>query len=210
MGIEEKEIQVSFADLADFTARPQDRDQAIPSVWQDWIEREFPEVEQRRTPPKLPPPGTLGMLVSGTNWVVKMRPFVWQLLKLGVTAWVLSETQFKSNAAKVASAIAITEIMSKMKDTILQLDQNKGEHCTYLAIAKRVKKNQVPGSNVLQGLEMIWAKHQHLNQACPVTTCKFHWNGCTLSRDDLASVLSNLEKHKVIRKTDQNLWKTVL
>lgn len=197
--------RLTLTSLSQITEQPSDS-VPLPDHVRSWLESDLRIAKTEFHAPEIPP-GTMGQLIPSTKLVVRTKPFIWQLAKLFISAVILLQSK-GGMEVKSGIVIAIIETLKNLKGTMIKLDENLGEHCIYLAIAKKELPSAKPDSSNDKYDEVI-EKHQEIKRDCTVVRCCFFDLGCKLKDTEGHSIIDSLARKRVI-ELKSNVWKPIL
>lgn len=199
-------ITVEIKSVADLSDDPQDAARRLPQPWSQWLLALPEAAEKRYVSP--PPSGSVGLVLPKTKIVVKLKPFVLPLLKAAFGVWMLSEQGGHQPAAWLGwTATSLFEALTKLKDNVVRLAEEKGEACTYAAVVRG--GSTVRQINAYPDAESIWIGHQSVREGCPVVNCMHHDGArCCAQRSDVSAIVDRLKAQGVLEVRGSGLWPT--
>jgi hypothetical protein len=197
---------VEIKSVADLSDDPQDSNRSLPPTWAHWL-LSLPGATEKRYVPRAPS-GSVGLLLPQTKIVVKLRPFVLPLLRAAFGVWMLSEQGAHQPVAWLGwTATSLFEALTKLKDNVMRLAEDKGEACTYAAVVRAGSVTRQ--MNAFPDLENIWSSHQSVREGCSVVTCMHHdGSRCGAQRDQVLTIVDRLKAQGVLEGRDSGLWPT--
>lgn len=202
-------MTITIASLGDLTGNPAHQNRPLPQIWVDALKAVFPEMEKQTM---LPPfkAGKLSALIPHTTLVLCVKPFVWATIQALVGFWLLWGAQKSGSQAEGAAAgINIIDGIKDMLASLVKLDEDKGEMCTYSALI-------VSGDPIKTAIGMfpqmsdLIAAHHNQRKHCPVTTCRYHGAACEIKENELLALIDSLIDKRVFKSHGgQTLWVTL-
>jgi hypothetical protein len=155
------------------------------------------------------PRPVLPALIPRTRVVVKVKPFVLDLIRGSAGLWLVAATVRSAYTATIILAAAnILDAFRRMKTAIETLDEKAGEACTYASVV-RAGEPTLRRMNAFPEADDVWAAHQTVRDGCQVTTCQHHdGTGCRAARRDLDVVLERLLERGVLERRGIGTWPT--
>ncbi len=201
----------TLSSLADLSDDPAHKKRPLPKIWINALSTAFPDIEKRTELPK-PKPGRLGALIPKTTLVLRVKHFVWGFIKAIFNFWLITEIHKKDpqNPATAVVGITIIDAFKDMKESLVNLDENQGEMCTYVALIKSGDPIKVAMGIYPERNQLIKTHQQEVCQNCPVTACRYYREGCQANEQDLLDITNRLVEKKVFEiHSEQTLWVTL-
>lgn len=193
--------------LGDLTGQTTHAHQALPRAWVEWLPTQFPDTELIVETPA-PTPGQLDMLLPRTTVVLRVGYFTKSALRVVGYTWVLAMASSASvGGSLLLAAVALLDQYKELLAAFVQLDEEKGEHCTYVAVLG-ARTEALRSIDVYPDREQIWDAHQQVREYCPVVGCLHHRDGCQAARGDIDVVVERLLGRGALVAKQGGMWPT--
>jgi hypothetical protein len=205
------QITKTLSSLADLSGNPAHKKRPLPKIWINALSTAFPDVEKRTEVPKQQP-GRLGALIPNTTLVLRVKHFIWAFIKVIFNFWLIIEIHKKDpqSPASAVVAISIIDAFKDMKESLVSLDENQGEMCTYVALIKSGDPIKVAMGIYPERNQLIKTHQQEVCHNCPLTACSYFSEGCQANEQDLLDITNRLVEKKVFEiHSEQTLWVTL-
>lgn len=199
---------ITFASLGDLTGVPEHHQRPLPEIWVDLLIASFDGVESTDEEQTLDASKQQALL-PGTRVVIKLKPFMIDLVRGTAGIWLMLATTTSTHPAwYVWTAASLLDACRRMKGAIERLDELQGEACTYAATV-RAGDFAIRHGNGLPDASDVWDAHLVTREGCPVATCQHH-DGlcCRAKRDDIDVVIERLLSRGVLERKGAGLWPT--
>lgn len=205
-----KAIPYQITSLADLTGKSAQNDRPLPQLWVKILADVFPQLETRFELPDNHEPNFMHMMIPKTTLVLRVKPLVWESIKAVANLWLLLSLIKSGNTTEsVLAGVGIGEAMKSLLQTVVKLEENKGEVCTYNALLHSTDRVRT-GIGIFPEQADVIRAHYQLRQHCPMTSCCFHQQGCQLKDDQLQAIIEALVEKKVFEQHDgDKLWVTL-
>lgn len=194
--------------LSDLTGNPKYKNRPLPQLWIDILEQTFPDIEKRTILPS-PQAGKLAILLPKTTLVLRVKPFVWATIKALANLWLTWQLHKTGNqAASIFAGISVVDAFRDIITSLVQLDENSGEMCTYAALIGCGDAIKV-GIGIYPQQQELISHHQQTRSHCQVVTCHYYQQTCQITEKELLSIIKKLIDKKIfVQHTENTLWPT--
>lgn len=195
-------LNIEVKQLSDLTGQLSKRDESVPKEIVQWLCAVFPGAREEQYM-AMPPPGSFGMLLPKTKVVLFVPRFLWgtiQAIVSSVGIYGLRGDVLNQGLVGLGLGNALRDIL----DSFVRLKELEGEYCTFSALINV----HIDGCKVCfmpRDTHSVWQAHDQYRQACPVTACRFHNDGCCLSESGLENILKNLKERGLVKETN-GVW----
>ena len=105
------------------------------------------------------------------------------------------------------AGLALLDQYKELGAAFVHLDEEKGEHCTYVAVLAALNED-LRRLDMYPDREQIWDAHQRVREHCPVIGCLWHHDGCKAARADIDVVIERLIGRGALIEKRGGVWPT--
>jgi hypothetical protein len=154
--------------LGDLTGQPEHGTQPVPQAWIQWLRETFPDAKITTEVPE-PVPGQLEMLLERRKVVLRVGHFTRASLVAIAQGWVAALVAMSgvvgTGATLVLAGMTLLEQFKQLGEAFVELDEERGEHCTYVAVITARDENlralgHYPDAN------QVCEAHQRVREHC--------------------------------------------